>query len=256
MNGRWAAGIAMACAGFACAALAAGAAGQGPAPGPETAHASSPPPAAASADAAVARWRPYSREAARRFGIPLVWIEAVMRAESGGRTHLGGRPITSHAGAMGLMQLMPGTWHAMRKAHGLGGDPHDPRDNILAGTAYLARLYPRFGYPGLLGAYNAGPGRYGEWLAGRRALPRETRAYLARLGAWPPGGAQPGVEMRPPAAAPPARIAVGGHDRAAIFSVDTRGNADAKQAAPVPGESLFVPLSASQFAQPESEKSE
>src|SRR3546814_4666575 len=83
-----------------------------------------------------------------------------MQAESAGLTHLHGRPITSRAGAMGLMQLMPGTWAAMRQQHGLGGDPYDPRDNILAGAAYLRAMYDRFGYPGLFAAYNAGPARY------------------------------------------------------------------------------------------------
>jgi soluble lytic murein transglycosylase-like protein len=49
----------------------------------------------------------------------------------------------------------------MRGRLGLGTNPHDPRDNILAGTLYLRLMYDRFGYPGLFGAYNAGPGRYG-----------------------------------------------------------------------------------------------
>src|SRR3546814_948782 len=60
----------------------------------------------------VQRWRPFIAEASARFGIPAAWIERVMRAESGGRTRLHGEPITSWAGAMGLMQLMPGTWRS------------------------------------------------------------------------------------------------------------------------------------------------
>lgn len=131
------------------------------------------------------RWRVDIAEASARFGVPVAWIERVMRAESGGQTMLGGRPITSHAGAMGLMQLMPATWTAMRAAHGLGRNPHDPRDNILAGTAYLRAMYDRFGYPGLFGAYNAGPGRYAAHLASGRPLPAETRAYLAKVSGTP-----------------------------------------------------------------------
>lgn len=133
----------------------------------------------------IDRWRPYVEEASTRFGVPIPWIERVMRAESGGRTVLNGRPIVSRAGAMGLMQLMPGTWAAMRARLGLGADPHHPRDNILAGTYYLRLMYDRFGYPGLFGAYNAGPGRYAEHLAGRRRLPGETRAYLTSVAGVP-----------------------------------------------------------------------
>lgn len=131
----------------------------------------------ARADPVIER-RPHIAEASARFGVPIEWIERVMRAESGGRTTLRGRPITSRAGAMGLMQLMPGTWAAMRGRLGLGADPHQPRDNILAGTFYLRLMYDRFGYPGLFAAYNAGPGRYAAYLAGRSRLPAETQAYV------------------------------------------------------------------------------
>jgi soluble lytic murein transglycosylase-like protein len=127
----------------------------------------------------IDRWQSLIDEASARFGVPAAWIERVMSAESRGRTRLRGRPITSSAGAMGLMQLMPGTWADMRRRLGLGSDPHDPRDNILAGTLYLRLMYDKFGYPGLFGAYNAGPGRYGAYLAGTARLPSETVAYMA-----------------------------------------------------------------------------
>jgi hypothetical protein len=86
---------------------------------------------------------------------------------------------------MGLMQLMPGTWAAMRWQHGLGADPHDPRDNIMAGAAYLRAIYDRFGYPGLFAAYNAGPARYAEHLATGRPLPGETQRYIASFARTP-----------------------------------------------------------------------
>lgn len=137
------------------------------------------------ADAAAAgpldRWRPYIDEASQKFDIPALWIERVILAESGGRAELRGRPIVSRAGAMGLMQLMPGTWTEMRERLGLGADPHIPRDNILAGAFYLRLMYDRFGYPGLFGAYNAGPARYAAWRDDGKPLPRETRAYLAKV---------------------------------------------------------------------------
>lgn len=133
----------------------------------------------------VTRWRPFTLEASARFGLPVDWIERVMRLESGGLTTLDGRPIRSAKGAIGLMQLMPATWLAMRTAYRLGTDPDDPHDNILAGTAYLRLMYDRFGYPGMFGAYNAGPVRYAAWLAGRERLPGETMAYLARVSEHP-----------------------------------------------------------------------
>jgi len=129
----------------------------------------------------VERWRAHIDEASERFDLPAAWIERVIAAESGGQTMLDGRPVRSSAGAMGLMQLMPGTWAGMRARLRLGRDPHDPHDNILAGTAYLKLMYDRFGYPGLFAAYNAGPGRYAEHLATGRLLPRETSAYLATV---------------------------------------------------------------------------
>ena len=118
---------------------------------------------------------PYIAEAAQRFGVPEAWIRAVMRVESAGDV----RAISS-AGAMGLMQIMPATWSELRVRHRLGGNPYDPRDNILAGAAYLREMHDRYGSPGFLAAYNAGPGRYEEYLAGR-PLPAETRAYVAAL---------------------------------------------------------------------------
>lgn len=115
-------------------------------------------------------------EAAQRFGVPEHWIRAVMRVESRGEV----RAISS-AGAMGLMQIMPATWAELRARHGLGTDPYNPRDNILAGAAYLREMHDRYGSPGFLAAYNAGPGRYEEYRATGRQLPAETRAYVAAL---------------------------------------------------------------------------
>jgi len=129
----------------------------------------------------VARWRPLIGEAAARFALPADWIERVMRAESAGLTAMNGRPIRSRVGAIGLMQLMPQTWSAMRSALGLGSNADDPHDNILAGAAYLRLMYDRFGYPGLFAAYNAGPGRYAAYLNGGSTLPNETIGYLSAV---------------------------------------------------------------------------
>lgn len=121
-------------------------------------------------------------EASKRFDMPELWIREVIRQESGGRTTVNGQPIVSKAGAMGLMQVMPATYDEMRRKHNLGSDPFDPHDNIIAGTAYLREMYNLFGAPGFLGAYNCGPGCYGDYLAGKRSLPGETRRYIASVG--------------------------------------------------------------------------
>ncbi|MGX8009623.1 lytic transglycosylase domain-containing protein [Mesorhizobium sp. ORM8.1] len=140
-------------------------------------------PVAISQSPQLGKWQHFVTEASKRFRIPQAWIYAVIDAESSGKTMLDGRPITSRAGAMGLMQVMPDTYSQMRAEHGLGADPHDPRDNILAGTAYLRTMYDRFGFPGLFAAYNAGPERYQAHLKRGKPLPKETVDYLEQLGA-------------------------------------------------------------------------
>jgi transglycosylase-like protein with SLT domain len=82
---------------------------------------------------------------------------------------------------MGLMQIMPKTWADLRARYGFRADPFDPHNNILAGTAYIRELHDRYGAPGFLAAYNAGPLRYEHHLATGRPLPDETRAYVATL---------------------------------------------------------------------------
>jgi hypothetical protein len=127
-------------------------------------------------------WGPYVREASHRFDMPESWIRALMRQESGGQLYRGGRLITSSAGAMGLMQVMPGTYAELRARHNLGPDPFDPHDNILAGVGYMREMYDMYGSPGFLAAYNAGPNRLDDYLANQRSLPDETRRYVAAIG--------------------------------------------------------------------------
>lgn len=118
----------------------------------------------------------YVAEASQRFGLPESWIYAVMRSESAGRIG-----AVSSAGAKGLMQLMPATWSRQRARFGLGNDPFDPRDNIIAGTSYLREMCDSYGASGMLAAYNAGPGRYEDWRDRGRPLPTETRAYVSKI---------------------------------------------------------------------------
>jgi soluble lytic murein transglycosylase-like protein len=118
----------------------------------------------------------YVTEASRRFDVPERWIRAVMSVESDGKQR-----ARSKKGAIGLMQIMPGTWTELRSRYRLGADPYDVRDNILAGAAYIRELTDRYGTPGFLAAYNAGPGRYERHLATGRPLPEETQTYVATL---------------------------------------------------------------------------
>jgi soluble lytic murein transglycosylase-like protein len=115
-------------------------------------------------------------EASQRFQVPVAWIRAVMHVESGGRLH-----SVSPKGAMGLMQIMPKTYAGLRLRYHLGEDPYDAHNNILAGAAYLREMHDRYGSPGFLAAYNAGPERYDEHLATGRPLPLETQNYVATL---------------------------------------------------------------------------
>ncbi len=99
-----------------------------------------------------------------------------MQVESSGMTD-----ATSPVGAMGLMQVMPETYAELRQRYNLGEDPYDPHNNIMAGTAYIREMYDMFGSPGFLGAYNAGPARYGQYANAGRRLPTETARYMAIL---------------------------------------------------------------------------
>lgn len=87
--------------------------------------------------------------AALRYGLPPNLLRSVMKAESGMQPD-----ALSPKGAIGLMQLMPGT------AQTLGADPHDPAQNVDAGARYLRALLEKYsgGLRHALAAYNAGPG--------------------------------------------------------------------------------------------------
>ena len=132
--------------------------------------AAKPPSVAATADQVAG----FVAEASQRFGIPASWIRAVMRAESFGDVR-----ALSPKGAMGLMQIMPATWAGLRLRYGLGADPYDAHDNIIAGAAYLRELHDRYGAPGFLAAYNAGPARY-EDHSGDRPTAARRDARLRR----------------------------------------------------------------------------
>ena len=108
-------------------------------------------------------------EASDRFAVPARWIRAVIQIESGGDEH-----AISPRGAMGLMQLMPGTWVELGVRYGFGLDPFDP-------TAYLREMHDRFGSAGFLAAYHAGPSRYEHHLATGQPLPPDTVAYVAAV---------------------------------------------------------------------------
>ena len=82
----------------------------------------------------------------------------------------------SHAGAIGLMQLMPST------ARELGVNPFVPEQNIEGGVRYFSQLLRMFGGVELaLVAYNAGPGFAQRYARGQAVLYGETREYVKRV---------------------------------------------------------------------------
>jgi soluble lytic murein transglycosylase-like protein len=98
-------------------------------------------------------------------------LASIVKAESGGNAH-----AVSHAGAQGLMQLMPGT----AAAHGVS-DSFEPEENVRGGSAYIDELLTRY-HDNLalaLAAYNAGPAAVDKY----KGIPpyAETRAYVARV---------------------------------------------------------------------------
>lgn len=122
-------------------------------------------------------WSAHIAEAAHRFAIPERWIRVIMAVES-----LSDPAALSPKGAIGLMQIMPATWEELRTRYGLGDDPWQPRDNILAGAAYLREMHDHYGsVDAMLAAYNAGPARYDEHLASGRTLPAETLDYVVKI---------------------------------------------------------------------------
>ncbi|MFN4356779.1 lytic transglycosylase domain-containing protein [Sphingopyxis alaskensis] len=199
----------------------------------------------ATAPAAVATAHPYAAhvaDAAQRFGLPEAWIWAVMRAESNGDP-----AAISRAGAMGLMQIMPGTWGQLTARYGLGDNPWDVRANIHAGAAYLREMVDRYrDLSTALAAYNAGPGRVDDWRRRGRPLPDETITYVAKLAPnlGTSGIASPAVVP----AIPRAPAAPSWHD-AALFVLRGDGGLDDSQAvadpAPVsqPGDIASAPVS-------------
>ncbi len=135
-----------------------------------------PPVSGAEANSAPGPFTVFIDEASQRFNIPSPWLRAVIQAES-----VGDAQAVSPKGAMGLMQIMPETYAQLRRDYGLGDNPFDPHDNIMAGAAYLREMYDLYGAPGFLAAYNAGPERYDDHLVTGQPLPLETQLYLSRV---------------------------------------------------------------------------
>jgi soluble lytic murein transglycosylase-like protein len=118
----------------------------------------------------LAMWEPDLQTLSSEYGVDPDLARAVMRLESGGNPN-----AVSSAGAIGLMQLMPGT------AKGLGVDPKDPKRNLEGGIKYLAQLSDKYNgdYEKTLAAYNAGSGRVDSY-GGIPPFP-ETERYVKNV---------------------------------------------------------------------------
>jgi soluble lytic murein transglycosylase-like protein len=118
----------------------------------------------------LAMWEPDLQDLSSKYGVDPDLARAVMRLESGGNPN-----AISSAGAIGLMQLMPGT------AKGLGVDPRDPKRNLEGGIKYLAQLSDKYNgdYEKTLAAYNAGSGRVDSY-GGIPPFP-ETERYVKNV---------------------------------------------------------------------------
>ena len=107
---------------------------------------------------------------ADQYGIPRDYARAVMKQESGGNPN-----AISPAGAIGLMQLMPGTARELRV------NPSDPYQNIDGGLRYLAQNAEKYGLTGALAAYNGGPGRWEKSGGDLSLMPAETQNYVKKI---------------------------------------------------------------------------
>jgi hypothetical protein len=115
---------------------------------------------------------PLVESAARANHIPIALLTRLIWTESRFQAH-----VVSPKGAQGIAQFMPGT----AAEQGLA-DPFDPEQAIPKAARFVADLTLRFGNLGLAAAaYNAGPNRVADWLAGSSSLPGETEAYVIAL---------------------------------------------------------------------------
>jgi soluble lytic murein transglycosylase-like protein len=142
--------------------------------------------------------------AAAKYGVPPALAIAVANQESGGNQfNAEGGVLTSSAGALGVMQLMPAT------AAGLGVDPTDTAQNIDGGVRYLSQLLNQFdGNQTLaLAAYNWGPGNVTN--NGLNNWPTETANYVSSILAAI-GGDLTGAPGGTPSSSSLIAIAIGG----------------------------------------------
>ena len=120
-------------------------------------------------------YAPVYAAAGQSWGVDPALLRSVAQVESSGNPNT----PDSGGGAQGLMQVMPATGAQMGVT-----DSRDPEQNIWAGAKYLSQMLDRYKSPDLaVAAYNAGPGRVDDYLAGKAALPTETLNYVPKVAA-------------------------------------------------------------------------
>ena len=138
--------------------------------------------------------------AARANDLPLEYFARVIWQESRFQSDAVGPVTRSGQRAQGIAQFMPGTASERRLL-----DPFDPVQALPKSAEFLNELREQFGNLGLAAAaYNAGPRRVQDWLAGSGPMPRETRNYVAVItGSSVDEWAKAGRGAKPPPSSPP-----------------------------------------------------
>lgn len=136
------------------------------------------------------KYSEYVQKYSSEYGVPEYIVYSVIKTESDFQSN-----VVSHAGAIGLMQMIPDTFEWLAQKRGESYDTgllYDPETNIKYGTYFLSYLYAEYGnWSTVFAAYNCGMGKVNEWIAGNEYSDEygnlteipiiETRDYVKKI---------------------------------------------------------------------------